>query len=65
MPIADPALEKRAHEIFEREGDKALIWNMVGTAGTPGADTIATIGEEAKQRYRELASKELAAEGRS
>jgi hypothetical protein len=65
MAFADPALEKRAQEIFEREGDKTRIWNLVATQRTPSADTIAAIGEEAKQRYRDLASKELAAEGRS
>ena len=65
MPITDPALEKRAQEIFEREGDKTLTWNLVTTKRTPGADIIAAIGENAKEKYRQLASKELAAEGRS
>jgi hypothetical protein len=65
MAMADPALEKRAQEIFEREGDKTLSWNLLETGRTPGADSIAAIGEEAKEKYRQLAGKELAAEGRS
>ena len=65
MPTTDPALEKRAQEIFEREGDKTLTWNLVATKRVLGADTVAAIGEEAKERYRKLASKEPAAEGRS
>ena len=65
MPITDPALEKRAQEIFEREGDKTLTWNLAATKGTLGADVVAAIDDDAKEKYRQLASKELAAEGRS
>jgi hypothetical protein len=62
MPISDPAREQRAQEIFERETNGALSWSPA-TEPAPGA--IATVDEDAKDKYRKLASKELAAEGRS
>jgi len=64
MPISDPAREKRAQEIFERETDRTLSWSPA-TGPAPGAGAIATVGEDAKDKYRKLASRELAAEGRS
>ena len=62
MPISDPAREKRAQEIFERETNGTLSWSQ---PSEPAPGVTATVGEDAKDKYRKLASKELAAEGRS
>lgn len=59
MPIDEAEVEKRARLIFEAEGHKDLTWNLIATKRVPGANTIAAIGDGAKEKYRARARREL------
>ena len=57
---SETSTERRAREIFESEGRKGVTWNLVAPEDRkPGVVTQIMLSETAKERYRQLAKKEL------
>ena len=56
----ETVLERRARQIFESEGHKGVTWNLIAPEDRkPGVVTKMVLSEIAKERYRQLAKKEL------